>query len=70
MTQETKAKTSSAKSTESAGKIRTVVKRMYQQAQQAKEEKRKVHHTTDPMRDGWLMRAARQCTAPSPSPPE
>ncbi len=42
MTQEAKEKTSSRKSTESAGKIRTVVKRMYQQAQQAKEEKRKV----------------------------
>jgi benzoyl-CoA reductase/2-hydroxyglutaryl-CoA dehydratase subunit BcrC/BadD/HgdB len=42
MTQEAGAKTSSRKSTESAGKIRTVVKRMYKQAQQAKEEKRKV----------------------------
>lgn len=42
MAQEAKEKTSSRKSTESAGKIRTVVKRMYQQAQQAKEEKRKV----------------------------
>jgi len=42
MTQEAQAKTTSRKSTESAGKIRTVVKRMYKQAQQAKEEKRKV----------------------------
>ena len=42
MAQEAKAKTSSAKSTESAGKIRILVKRMYKQAQQAKEEKRKV----------------------------
>ena len=42
MTQEATDKTSSRKFTESAGKIRTVVKRMYQQAQQAKEEKRPV----------------------------
>jgi benzoyl-CoA reductase/2-hydroxyglutaryl-CoA dehydratase subunit BcrC/BadD/HgdB len=42
MSQEATEKTSSRKFTESAGKIRTVVKRMYQQAQQAKEEKRKV----------------------------
>ncbi len=42
MTQEAGTKTSSRKSTESAGKIRTVVKRMYKQAQEAKEEKRKV----------------------------
>ena len=42
MTQEAGAKTSSRKFTESAGKIRTVVKRMYQQAQQAKEEQKKV----------------------------
>jgi len=42
MAQETREKTSSRKSTESAGKIRTVVKRMYQQAQRAKEEERKV----------------------------
>ena len=35
-------RTSSRKSTESAGKIRTVVKRMYQQAQKAREENRKV----------------------------
>jgi len=42
MSQEAAAKTSSRKFTESAGKIRTVVKRMYQQAQQAKEEKRKI----------------------------
>jgi len=42
MTQEAREKTSSRKSTESAGKIRTVVKRMYQKAQQAKEEKRKI----------------------------
>ncbi|MCJ7522655.1 MAG: 2-hydroxyacyl-CoA dehydratase family protein [Dehalococcoidia bacterium] len=42
MTPEATEKTSSRKFTESAGKIRTVVKRMYQQAQQAKEEKRKV----------------------------
>ncbi|MFC1847775.1 2-hydroxyacyl-CoA dehydratase subunit D [Chloroflexota bacterium] len=42
MSQEAAEKTSSRKFTESAGKIRTVVKRMYQQAQQAKEEKRKV----------------------------
>jgi len=42
MTPEATEKTSSRKFTESAGKIRTVVKRMYKQAQQAKEEKRKV----------------------------
>jgi benzoyl-CoA reductase/2-hydroxyglutaryl-CoA dehydratase subunit BcrC/BadD/HgdB len=42
MAQDAAPKTSSRKFTESAGKIRTVVKRMYQQAQQAKEEKRKV----------------------------
>ncbi len=42
MTQEAAPRTSSRKFTESAGKIRTVVKRMYKQAQQAKEEKRKV----------------------------
>ncbi len=42
MTQEATPKTSSRKFTESAGKIRTVVKRMYQQAQNAKEEQRKV----------------------------
>ncbi len=42
MTEVPKVKTSSAKSTQSAGNIRRVVKRMYQQAQQAKEEKRKV----------------------------
>ncbi len=36
------AKTSAAKSTESAKKIRIVVKRMYEQAQRAKEEKRPV----------------------------
>ncbi|MEE8469838.1 MAG: 2-hydroxyacyl-CoA dehydratase family protein [Dehalococcoidia bacterium] len=42
MAEEAKVKTSSRKSTESAGKIRAVVKRMYQQAQQAKEEKRTV----------------------------
>ncbi len=42
MTQEVREKTSSRKSTESAGKIRSIVKRMYQEAQQAKEEKRKV----------------------------
>jgi benzoyl-CoA reductase/2-hydroxyglutaryl-CoA dehydratase subunit BcrC/BadD/HgdB len=42
MADETKAKTSSAKSTESAKKIRYIVKRMYEKAQQAKEEKRKV----------------------------
>ncbi|MBE0480159.1 MAG: 2-hydroxyacyl-CoA dehydratase [Dehalococcoidia bacterium] len=35
-------RTSSRKSTESAGKIRTVVKRMYQQAQKAGEENKKV----------------------------
>jgi len=42
MTQEAASRTSSRKFTESAGKIRTVVKRMYKQAQQAKEERRKV----------------------------
>lgn len=42
MTEKIPEKTSSRKFTESAGKIRTVVKRMYKQAQQAKEEKRKV----------------------------
>ena len=42
MTQEAREKTSSRKSTESAKGIRTVVKRMYEQAQRAKEEKRKV----------------------------
>jgi benzoyl-CoA reductase/2-hydroxyglutaryl-CoA dehydratase subunit BcrC/BadD/HgdB len=39
---EPKQKTSSAKSTQSAKKIRYIVKRMYEKAQQAKEEKRKV----------------------------
>ena len=39
---EPKQKTSSAKSTESAGKIRLIVKRMYKKAQQAKEENLKV----------------------------
>ncbi len=42
MAQQTGDRTSSRKFTESAGKIRTVVKRMYQQAQQAKEEKRPI----------------------------
>ncbi len=42
MTQEAAPKTSSRKFTESAGKIRTVVKRMYQEAQRAREEQRKV----------------------------
>jgi len=42
MTEVPKVKTSSAKSTQSAGNIRKVVKRMYLQAQQAKEENRKV----------------------------
>ena len=39
---EPKQKTSSAKSTESAKKIRYIVKRMYQKAQQAKEQNLKV----------------------------
>jgi benzoyl-CoA reductase/2-hydroxyglutaryl-CoA dehydratase subunit BcrC/BadD/HgdB len=39
---EPKQKTSSVKSTESAGKIRHIVKRMYKKAQQAKEEHKKV----------------------------
>ena len=39
---EPKQKTSSAKSTESAGKIRLIVKRMYKKAQQAKEQNLKV----------------------------
>lgn len=42
MTQEATPKTSSRKFTQSAGKIRTVVKRMYQEAQRAREEQRKV----------------------------
>jgi benzoyl-CoA reductase/2-hydroxyglutaryl-CoA dehydratase subunit BcrC/BadD/HgdB len=42
MTQEAAPKTSSRKFTQSAGKIRTVVKRMYQEAQRAREEQRKV----------------------------
>jgi benzoyl-CoA reductase/2-hydroxyglutaryl-CoA dehydratase subunit BcrC/BadD/HgdB len=42
MAEEARVKTSARKSTESAGKIRIVVKRMYQEAQRAKEEKRKV----------------------------